>query len=419
MSLAALADVTVEIGFGVNAVGGDFFVLDDPDQGELDNTTYLLAPDTVFVVVHDPANGVNTVRSIETNRGRNREIDEYGTGTATVVFNDNDRTFDPAYNGSPYFGQIVPMKRIAIRCGNINLFAGWVDDWRVTYEPGDNLSRVTASCVDAFAILANQKLSEIAPAHSGDLSGERITRVLDRGEINFPASRAIDDGNSTLGATTFGENAAAYLQACSRAEAGYLFVTAGGTFTFHGRTAALNMPADVTFSDDPDAGIPYQSIAQRSSADLLYNLVTGVSETTGNPLVAFDQEAADGAFIRTLPLGTLFTIDDTQTQNLLDFHLERFKAPELRFQGVTVNVAAVDDVTSVLSLDLTDVVSVQRSPLSVGAMIDRLSLVDGVSHHMTSGSWTMDLTFANVDTRSFLVLDDPVFGVLGTNRLAF
>jgi hypothetical protein len=410
-----VTEVSVEIGFGVDAVGGDYFVLNDPVKGELNNATYLLAPDTVFVDVTDH------VAAVTINRGRDRELDEYQTGTATVVLNDADRTFDPAYSGSPYAGQIVPMKRVRIKWNNLHLFNGWIDDWAVAWERGDNLSRVTASCVDAFSILANQELDEIAAAHSGDLVGARISRVLDRNEVDFPAFRSIDTGTSTLGATTFGDNALAYLQACTRAEAGFLFVSATGVLTFRNRTATLNTPADATFSDDPTAGIPYRNITQRSAADLLYTRVTGQSETTGNPLESVDTAAQDDFLIRTLPLGTLLTVDDTQTQNILDYHLERFSAVELRFQSATVSLGTCDEahVPLVLGLDLTDVVNVERSPMGVGATIERLSMVDGIRHRITNRDWIVDFAFANAESRSFLTLGDAVFGVLGANRLAF
>lgn len=410
-----LASVTVEIGFTVDAVGGAFFVLNDPVRGELNNTTYLLAPDTVFVDVS------SHVSAIAIDRGRERELDEYQTGTATVVLNDNDRTFDPSYDASPYVGEIEPMKRIAIRWQDVELFTGWIDDWLITYEPGDNLSRVTVECVDEFGVLANQELDEIAPAFSGDLTGERIRRVLDRAEVAFPATRNIDDGNSTLGATTLGGNALGYLQAVARAEAGFLFVAADGTLMFRNRTAVLNVASDVLFSDDPEAGIPYLTITQRSAADLLYTRVTGESETTGNPLESVDAAAADEYRVRTLGLGTLFTIDDVQTQNLMDYHLERFSTPEIRFQSARVNLAALstEQVETVVMLDLTDLVHVERAPLNVGSTIERLSIVDGITHRIAHGGWIVDLAFANADTRAFLTLDDPVFGVLGANRLAF
>lgn len=413
--LGNVAGITVEIGFDVDAVGGDFFVLDDPVKGELDNTSFTLAPDTVFTDV------TSSVAAIRTARGREREIDEYRTGTATVVFNDDDRTFDPANSASQFAGEIEPMKRIEIKHDSEFLFSGWIDDWHVRYEEGDNLSRVTATCVDSFAILANQELSEIAAAHSGDLSGERVSRVLDRSEIDFPASRSIDDGLSTFGDTTFGENALSYLQRCARAEAGYLFMFRTGVLGFRERTAVLNAEADVTFSDNRDNGIPYRVATQRSSGDLLFTRVTAESETTGNEVVASDSTAIDERFTRTLPLGVLLSIDDTETQNLVDYYLERFKDPELRFERAEINLGArtATEVAQVLGLDLTHVVTVERSPLGVGDTISRLSLIDGIRHRITPGSWTVEFLFANADTRSFLTLDDPLTGELDANRLAF
>lgn len=411
-----LAGVTVEFGFGVDAVGGDYFVLNDPDKGELDNAVYLLAPDTVFVDV------TTSVRSIDIQRGWERELDECRTGSATIVLNDNDRTFDPAYSGSPWYGQITPMRRVRIMSAGDELFAGWVDDWSVTYERGDNLSRVVAMCVDEFAILANQELTEIAAAHAGDLSGARVTRVLDRAEVSFPATRSIDTGNATFGATTFGDNALAYLQSCARAEAGYLYVSADGTLMFRDRLTTLNEMSGVTFSDDPAAGIPYLDVTLRSAADLLYTRVTGSSETTSTEMIATaDAATTDEYRIRTLALGSLFLSDDSQTQDIVDYYLERFSAPEVRFQSATFNMAALTSaqIHDIVTLDLTDVVTVERSPMNVGSAIERVSMVTGIAHRIGPGKWTTELAFANVDTRAFLTLDDSSFGVLDTNRVAF
>jgi hypothetical protein len=414
MTIDNLANVSVKIGFGVDAVGGDYFVLNDPVKGELDNATYLLAPSNLTVDVTE------SVRSISINRGRERELDEYGTGTATIVFNDDDRTFDPSYSSGPYFGKLTPMRRVTITWRGTYLFVGWTDDWSVTYEPGDNLSRVTVTCVDGFAILGSQELDEIGAAHTGDTSGERIDRVLDLAEVEYPASRDIDTGLSTLGNTTYGANALAYLQACTRAEAGYLFIAADGTLTFRNRNTTLNMPSGLLITDDRSAGVPYSSISQHSSTDLLYTRVTGESETVGTPLSRIDNAAADEFLIRTLNLGTLFTVNNLQTQNIIDYHLSRFSSTELRFDSATFKLIGISDsrVADLLALDLTDIVTVERAPMGIGS-ISRLSMVDGIRHSIGHGSWITELSFANVDTRSFLVLNDAVFGELNAYRLAF
>lgn len=416
MSVAdILAGLQVEIGFGVDAVGGNYFVLNDLRRGKLNDVTYLLAPDTVFVDV------TANVASVQTKRGRDRELDEYTTGIASIVLNDDDRTFDPSYASSPYFGQITPMRRVVVSWFEATLFTGWIDDVSITYETGDTLSRITIDCVDGFAILANQQLAPVAAAYGGDMSGERIERVLDLTDVDYPASRAIDTGLAILGDTTFDDNVLAYLKACARAEAGYLFVAVDGTLTFLDRVSTLNQTAALTLSDDRTAGVPYRTITQRSAADQLFTRVTGQSETTSTALEADDLAAQDAYLIRTLDLGTLLTADDTQTQALIDHTLERFSSVDLRFHTATVNLAACTEgeVRSVARLDLTDAVMVQRTPLGIGATISRLSLIDGISHRISNGSWTVDLAFATAETEAFFTLDSFTLGVLDTNLLAF
>jgi hypothetical protein len=283
------------------------------------------------------------------------------------------------------------------------------------------LSRVTADCVDGFGILANEELDEIAAAYSGDLSGARITRVLDRSEVRFPSSRSIDAGASVLGETTLGGNVLTYLQECSRAENGYLYVAADGTLTFQGRLSKLNLPTPaVTFSDDRTVGVPYRDLTQRSSADLLFTRVSGKAETDDVTVEYVDTAAEDEYFIRNLALGTLLTLEGVQTANIVYSYLARFSTPEVRFHTATVNLAActAGEVAQVVGLELADVVTVERSPLNVGATISRVSLVDGISHRIGHGSWSVELTFANADTLTYFVLDDPVLGVLDSNRLA-
>jgi hypothetical protein len=56
--------------------------------------------------------------------------------------------------------------------------------------------------------------------------------------------------------------------------------------------------------------------------------------------------------------------------------------------------------------------------MGIGAMISRQSLVESVSHRIGHGSWTVELGFSNADSLNYFVLDDPVLGVLDTDRLA-
>lgn len=418
-ALDHIANITVEFGFEIGVAGITYFVLDDATRGELDNATYTLAPATVFA---DITSG--TVASVDIARGRDRELDEYSAGVATIVLNDTDRTFDPANTAGPYYGTLNPNIPIRVKYQNTPLFYGLVEDWRVDYEPGDNLSRVTVTATDAFSILANQEIDTISAAHTGDTPGERIDRVLDLDEVNFGPARSIDTGNSTLGNTTFGENALTYLQRCARAEAGYLYIAADGTLTFLNRLAVLNLAASAVFVDghSATAGIGYQELGQSSSRDLLYNRVVGASETTATAQEVNDTDSQDAYRIQTLDLGTdLLNSTDAEVATLLDYHLNRFATPELRFTNVTVNTGDLTaaQMGALTALELADIVTVYRTPLNTGSEINRMSLIDGISHSIDAGTWNIDYRLANADNRSFLQLDHATFGELDANRLAF
>jgi hypothetical protein len=84
-------DTRVRIAFDLAAGGvGDFFTLDDPVKGELDDGPFGLAGDILQDVTDD-------VRSITVRRGRSRELERYQAGAATVNLDNKDRTYDPSY----------------------------------------------------------------------------------------------------------------------------------------------------------------------------------------------------------------------------------------------------------------------------------------------------------------------------------
>jgi hypothetical protein len=161
-------------------------------------------------------------------------------------------------------------------------------------------------------------------------------------------------------------------------------------------------------------------LTQRSSSDLLFTRVSGKSESTDVTVEYVDSAAEDDFFIRSLALGTLLTIDDTQTANIVYSYLARFSSIEERFDTATVNLAACTngEVGQVVGLELADLVTVERSPMGIGATISRESLIESVSHRIGHGSWTVEVGFSNADTLDYFTLNDAVLGVLDTDRLA-
>lgn len=95
-------------------------------------------------------------RSIQTNRGRQNEVDQMQPGTASIVLDNRTRRFDPLYTAGPNYGNVLPMKRFRIRATyssvTYDIFQGFVDSWDQAYvNPNDGT--VEVRLIDFFDVL--------------------------------------------------------------------------------------------------------------------------------------------------------------------------------------------------------------------------------------------------------------------------
>lgn len=146
------------------------------------------------------------------NRGRQRELDRFVAGRLSLTLNNEDRAFDPTYTASPYYPNVVPMRRIKIQAtaGGVtyDVFTGYVDSWNQQYQHPQSAT-CTVEATDAFKVLQNLELRSSAYAETietagptfwwrlGDPSGSTVAAESVTG--NFPLGRA---GTPTFGATS-------------------------------------------------------------------------------------------------------------------------------------------------------------------------------------------------------------------------
>lgn len=403
----------VEIGFDILSSGlGPYFILDDPLKGVLDNTQYLLAGVLFFDVT-------NLVKSVAIQRGKNRQLDQYDQGLANVVFNNNDRTFDPEYTLSPYAGQIVPKRQIRISSGDVVQFAGLIDDWNLTYEPnGDSVA--SAACSDATASFATQTIG--TRTNTAQKSGERINVILDLPEINWPTTlRDVDTGQMTLGADTIADNtdALSYLRLIERSEPGSFFIGKGGNVVFRDRNATP-VSGGVTLADD-GSGIPYQSLKVQYGSELLANEIVVESAISSYQAVALDLTSIDTYGIFNLTRTGLLINSNSDVDSLATFYANKYAQPEYRFESVDIllDELSAGQQTDLLGLELGDVVSIKFTPNGIAPAIEKFAEVIRIDHSVDLENHVMSLGFATLDFALF-VLDDAQFGKLDAgNALAF
>lgn len=403
----------VEIGFDILSSGlGPYFILDDPLKGVLDNTEYLLAGVLFFDVT-------NLVKSVAIQRGKNRQLDQYDQGLANVVFNNNDRTFDPEYTLSPYAGQIVPKRQIRISSGDVVQFAGLIDDWNLTYEPnGDSVA--SAACSDATSAFATQTIG--TRTNTAQKSGERINAILDLPEINWPTNlRDVDTGQMTLGADTIADNtdALSYLRLVERSEPGSFFVGKSGNVVFRDRNATP-VSGGVTLADD-GSGIPYQSLKVQYGSELLANEIVVESVITSYQAIAQDLTSIDTYGIFNLTRTGLLINSNDDVDSLATFYANKYAQPEYRFESVDIllDELTAGQQTDLLDLELGDVVSIKFTPNGITPAIEKFAEVIRIDHAVDLENHVMSLGFATLDFALF-VLDDAQFGKLDAgNALAF
>jgi hypothetical protein len=402
---------TVEVGFDLSGLGGPFFTLDDSVQGVLDNTQFTLGG-TLFYDVTD------RVRNISVTRGKSRELDRFTAGQTVVEFNNNDRAFDPLFTSSPFFGQIIPRRDVRIQANGSAVFYGYVDDWNLNYST-DGLSTCRMDASDAFTILAQQALT--GGSATSQLTGARFNAILDRPEIQWPATqRDIEVGQETLQADFIepNTNVLEYLQLVNNSEPGSFFVGAEGDLTFVDRSDAISSTGLPVFSDD-GTGIPFVELGVVYGSELLYNRII-VSRLNGGTAIADDTDSQNAYGISVLEVENILVATDSDATSLASYLLGQYSEPEYRFETLGVALEDLSDANTatVLGVELGDVVQIKFTPNGVGTQIDKYARVIAVDHSIVTGSHRLVFGFQTLDYASF-ILDDSEFGKLDTGRLGF
>lgn len=345
-------------------------------------------------------------------RGKSRELERYQTGQASVQFENNTRAFDPTFEDSPYFGQIVPRRSIRITNGTAVQFLGVVEDWNISYEPGGQ-SIAVCQAFDAFNSLAGINFDDVS--FDEEATADRIDNVLD--EIGWSANRRDIQGlGATLSAQTILENVNSldYLNQAAQSDPGDIFIGKSGDVVYRGRNQSFSS-GDLVFTDAGTA-IPYQTISVIYGSELLFNRVRVSSEGVGT-VVADSQDSISTYGERDYELET-FLSSLAQVEDLADFLVNRYGEPEFRFDGLTVNL---DDLTAqqredVLNVDLASAVLIGFTPNNISPEIQRYAKVIGIEETVTPSEQKLTLRLQSTQG-SLFILDDPVFGRLDADNL--
>ena len=390
---------TVEIG----TIRG--FVLDSTEQGVLD-TDRLGGLEFVDVT--------EKVASVSINRGKNRDLERYSSGSLDVTFHNEDRYFDPV-TGTAI--DLVPRVPVRVLMDGTAQFYGSVNDWNFNYSvAGKSDANVTAS--DDFQFLANRPIDSTGSAIQ-QTTGERVEAVLDMITVGWDTDRRdIDTGNVTVNAQAFeGQNSLEYLQLVEATEQGQLFIAKNGDLTFRSQEASAPSSSDLVAFADDGTGIGFQNAVIDYGSELMANRAV-VSSAAGTAIATDDLSILNyGIIERTY---NVLDADQAVLDDIADYIVQLYADPKLRFASLTVNVDSltVAQRADVLGLELGDVASIKFTPNQVGDAITRFGQVIRIAHSESPGRHDVTFGFNSLEFAPF-VLDDVQFGKLDVGRLGF
>ena len=400
---------------------GDGFTLDDVQQGVLDNTTFVLDGVDQFSEI------TNQVTAIQAFRGKKNVLDSISPGTMIIQAIDPSRAFDPYNEASVYYDTtddtpgLSPLRQIRLSRNGEYLFKGRVVDFAYDYGTAftKKVPTVTITCADDLFLLSNTFLSAFTP--SEELSSARVTTILDRPEVGYPAgTRDIETGTTTLGAYPISEGTSVtqYLRAISDdAEAGRVYVSRDGDLTFDKRLGNTLSSPSVIFKDD-GTETSYSGLSIDFSTDQVINRATveRVGGTAQN-----DLDATSIALYQTQAVsktGSLLSTD-AQALALAEYLLEPF--PEPRFSDVQVHFSALTTAerNAVAILEIGQTIQITRSFTSGSpASITEELAIEGLEHSIDPRNGHKMRIYTSPTSLVYeLILNDSVFGRLDADNV--
>ena len=415
-------DLQIATGFIV-----DGFTLDNPTKGVLDNTDFVLDGTTEFASV------LESTTNIAVKRGRRDTGDQFSAGTITFNITDVDGIFNPFDEDSPFYNTedsqpgLAPMRELKlIRYDSTNtaelLFSGYVVNYDYNFGLGE-LDSVTVYGADQFYLLAQTFLDEYNP--TAQLSGARITSVLDLPEVAFPAAqRNIATGTVNLGhdsayTVSAGTNALAYItQINQTAEFGRIFMSREGDFTFQNRIGNTLSSPVADFHDDGTA-IPYTGCGISFQADAVINraVLTGLD---GKTATAEDTGSIAQYFIQTSSIGNSLLHTQGEIDTAAAYQL--FPQPEPRFTSVETPFLALTtpQKDTLAIVEIGDTIAVEKtfpSGVTTTSLAQELA-VEGIEHYIDYQSGHRVIYFTSPTTVVYeLILDDVVYGTIDTENV--
>jgi len=406
----ATPTLVVTFDFSSGAVFGYPFIIGEGLLGF--NTLADAAADTVDIS--------NQVNKVTIRRGYNLLQEQFQAGTATVRVLDQNGDWNPTNPASPYYGKLVPLRKVRISADSNFLFSGYTVAYNYTWDKEQNIGYVDIELSDAFRLFNMASITTVTGGTAGQTTGTRITAILDT--IGFPSSmRSIAAGSTTVQADPgTSRTSLQAIQNMEFSEQGAFFIAPSGNAEFLSRaTIQSKSGVNPTFFSNDGTGIGYRNIVTALDDKLIIN-TTSITRAGGTAQTASNTASQIKYFPHSYTATDLLVQTDAQALDIAQAYTATRAETTLRIDSLTLDLNTANysaGTTAALTLDFFDTIRVKNVGQD-GTVIDKTLQCMGVSHEITPGTWNTTFVTSEPIIDGFL-LDSVLYGILDTSVITY
>jgi len=360
------------------------------------------------------------VNKVTIRRGYNLLQEQFQAGTATVRILDHNGNWNPTNPASPYYGLLVPLRKVRISADDSFLYSGYTTAYNYTWDKEQNIGYVDVELSDAFRLYNMSSITSVASATAGQTTGTRITAILN--QIGFPTSmREIDAGSTTV--QTDPGTSRTSLQAIQNiefSEQGGFFIQPSGNARFISRSAIqAKSGVNPTFFSNDGTGINYRNIVTALDDKLIIN-TTSITRAGGTAQTSSNTASQIKYFPHSYTATDLLVQTDAQALDIAQAYTATRAETTLRVDALTLDLNTANyaaGTTAALTLDFFDTIRVKNVGQD-GTVIDKTLQCMGVSHEISPSTWLTTLTTSEPIIDSFII-GSSLYGIIGTSVMTY
>lgn len=362
---------------------------------------------------------VSNIQALSFTKGRRRQIDDYPIDVGALTVGPI-----PAWSPPPLVGNRIlfyfDYPGLISGQTEFQFFWGRISDVQFNYGPVTNEDTVEIAVDGIQAELGRAQLNALAISQG--LTDDQVFEISTAAGITVAGF----DGRSTGAALTWTGNAYDALSLITRTEEARFFADLSNgsaelnnpILWWYGRDSIRATTTSLHFGDGTTAAPPigtalkYEAIVFRSAAEEYYNSVT-IQPESGSVAI---QTASTGETPQFGLTRQTNDVSNTQALNHAQYLLNQYSTRASTIREVTFTDQQQPGGNSFVLQALECI----NTKIVVGfRSVVYNAIGEGVVVNATPGQTRVTVVMSPADNNAYLILDDPIYGKLDSNRLGF